>query len=397
MAGLGQSYTRRFDIQVMRGVAVLAVVLFHALPAYLPKGYLGVDIFFVISGFLITRILLRDIGRGTFSFARFYKRRAVRLLPASLTTLAVTTVLAAFFLTQAEMADYAKQLIGSLTFTANFALAQQTSYFGAAAETKPLLHIWSLSLEEQFYFVAPLLLWVTPKRRRPQLLIAGAVLSFALCWLFVSRPEWLTDSPKTASKAAFFMLPTRAWELLAGGICAWAMLKRPDLRVPQSLKIGALVGIAPILAIGVDAAHPGLDALIVVGLTSIVLLGQDGWLPSTESTRAVGIVGNWSYSLYLVHWPLFAFAYVSYGQTPPQPVLILLVFVALLFWVGSIYVCGAAISEDQPKPETSARPWCCQPGSRRSCDTRARCTRQRGNAAQHRTQPGVQHSRRSLG
>jgi len=142
----------------MRGVAVLAVVLFHAFPGAFGSGFLGVDVFFVISGFLITGIVLRGLERRDFSFKAFYVHRAKRLLPASVITLGVTTLLALVFLTRSQMADYAAQLLGSLAFVANFVLASQTGYFEGAAETKPLLHIWSLSLEEQFYFVAPFLL-----------------------------------------------------------------------------------------------------------------------------------------------------------------------------------------------------------------------------------------------
>lgn len=339
MSEPGRSENYRFDIQVIRGVAVLAVVLFHAFPTYLPKGFLGVDVFFVISGFLITGHIMQKLDRGDFTFGGFYRRRAVRLIPASLTTFLVTTLVATVFLTRQEMADYAKQLIGSVTFTANFAIAQQINYFEARAETKPLLHIWSLSLEEQFYFVAPLILWLTPKRFRLPLLIGGAIASFALCWLLVSHPEWISLSPKTGSKAAFFMLPPRAWELLAGAIAAWTMLKRPALPVPRLLKISALVGILAIIAFGLDDLHPRFDALLVTVLTALLLVGQDGWLPSRQPVRAVSFVGDWSYSVYLVHWPMFAFAYVGYGHTPPMLVLVSLVGAALVLgWAQYTFI-----------------------------------------------------------
>lgn len=339
MSGTGRSENYRFDIQVMRGVAVLAVVLFHAFPAYLSKGFLGVDVFFVISGFLIVGHIMRGLEDGSFTFAGFYKRRALRLLPASITTFLVTTLLATAFLTREEMADYARQLIGSVTFTANFVIANQTGYFERAAETKPLLHIWSLSLEEQFYFVTPLVLWLTPKRFRLRLLIAGAALSFLLCWLLVSHDGLFHISTKAAAKFAFFMLPARAWELLAGGICGWVMLRRPGMKVPAPLKVGALTGILAILAVGVDPVHPRFDALIATVLTSVILLGRDDWLRRAKPVQAIRRVGDWSYSIYLVHWPLFAFAYVTFAGTPPARVLVVLMAVALfLGWAQYVFV-----------------------------------------------------------
>lgn len=338
----------RFDIQVMRGVAVLAVVLFHAFPGVFGSGFLGVDVFFVVSGFLITGIILRGLERGDFSFKAFYIRRAKRLLPASLMTLAVTSLLALVFLTRSQMADYAEQLLGSLAFVANFVLASQSGYFDAAAETKPLLHIWSLSLEEQFYFVAPLLLWLTPLRARPWLLITGMILSFALCFLIMTGPSWLPFSAKGAQKLAFFMLPTRAWELLFGSVCAWVMIRRPDLTVPGWAKLAALAAIIATCAIGFDPVHPRWDAVIVVVATGLILLGQDGWLPK-KPLLPVKVIGDWSYSLYLIHWPLFSFAYIAWGQHPPMAVMIGLALLATgLAWLQYRYV---------EQPYQQDRPW----------------------------------------
>ena len=321
----------RFDIQFMRGVAVLAVVLFHAFPGAFGSGFLGVDVFFVISGFLITGIVLRGLERRDFSFKAFYVRRAKRLLPASLITLGVTTLLALVFLTRSQMADYAEQLLGSLAFVANFVLATQTGYFQGAAETKPLLHIWSLSLEEQFYFVAPFLLWLTPLRARPWLLVTGVILSFTLCLALVTG-LWGGES------LAFFMLPTRAWELLFGAVCAWVMIRRPDLTVPGWAKLAALAAIIATCAIGFDPVHPRGDAVIVVVATGLILLGQDGWLPR-KPLLPVKIVGDWSYSLYLIHWPLFSFAYISWGQPPPMAVMIGLALLATgLAWLQYRFV-----------------------------------------------------------
>lgn len=317
----------RNDIQVLRGVAVLAVVIFHAFKDEFPKGFLGVDIFFVISGFLITGHIMKGLEEGTFSFKDFYLRRARRLLPASLSTLAVASAIALVILTPKELAEYGSQALGVLTFTANFVLMFQTDYFGTAAEMKPLLHTWSLSLEEQFYFVAPLLLWLTPLRARPWLLLAGTGLSAALCYVLLSTD--LLFSPTENTRIAFFMLPARAWELLLGSLVAWVMLRRPKLAVPAWIKHLALAVIVVVCTFGYSDIHPGPDAIAVTVATAVLLLGQDGWLHDNVLTRAMERIGDWSYSIYLVHWPLFSFATITYIGEPPVPVLIALAIISI--------------------------------------------------------------------
>lgn len=176
----------RQDIQLLRGVAVLAVLLYHSKLVPVAGGYLGVDIFFVISGFLITKNIVTDISLKKFSFLDFYSRRARRLLPAAYFTLVVTTLLASKILTEERWSDYIAQLLGTVTFTANFALSRQTGYFETAAETKPLLHMWSLSVEEQYYFLAPLVLALLRPRWRVAALLMLALVSFTLCVVTIS-------------------------------------------------------------------------------------------------------------------------------------------------------------------------------------------------------------------
>lgn len=323
----------------MRGVAVLAVVVFHAFPSFIAQGFLGVDVFFVISGFLITGIILKGLEANEFSFWNFYKRRALRLLPANLVTLLVTTALAFIFLTNSQMVDYAEQLIGSLAFVANFVLANQTGYFEGAAGNKPLLHIWSLALEEQFYFVAPLMLWLTPLRARPWLLGIAFILSLGLCLVLVTDLFNLPIPSKTAGKIAFFMLPARAWELLVGSLCAWMMLRHPQFRVSAWLKYLALLVIPVVCVVGLDPVHPRIDAMIVVAATAVILCGNSEWLPETALARPIGLVGNWSYSLYLIHWPLFSFAFIVYQRHPPTQVLAgLAALSVLLAWLQYKYI-----------------------------------------------------------
>ena len=329
----------RVDIQVLRGIAVLAVVIFHGFRDVLPKGFLGVDVFLVISGFLITGHIMQGLERGTFSFADFYRRRARRLLPASFSTLIVTTGLALFILSPAELSDFAKQALGMITFSANFVLMFQTNYFAPAAEAKPLLHTWSLSLEEQFYLITPLLLWLTPLRGRPWLLLLGTLASGFLCYLLIGTDALPGISAAEGEKLAFFMLPPRAWELLIGALAAWTMLRRPTLDVPAWMKYGALGVILFACGAGFSDDHPGPDAIISTFATAVILLGRDGWLHDNPLTRFVRQIGDWSYSVYLVHWPLFSFAAIAFIDNPPAPLLALLAAISLaLGWLQYTYV-----------------------------------------------------------
>ena len=201
---------------------MLAVLLYHAQIGPLVNGYLGVDIFFVISGFLITKIILSDLSKDTFSFGGFYLRRAKRLLPALYCTLIITTPLAYVFLTHGQWNDYLKQFLGAITFTSNLVLPLQVGYFQDAADTKPLLHIWSLSLEEQYYLFLPIFLFLIPGKWRGWALCVATLISLALCVYFI---DWAYGLERTnldrAAKWVFYLFPTRAWELLVGSLTAW--------------------------------------------------------------------------------------------------------------------------------------------------------------------------------
>jgi peptidoglycan/LPS O-acetylase OafA/YrhL len=312
----------RVDIQFLRGVSVLAVVLFHGFGDWAPRGYLGVDVFFVISGFLVTGIVMEGLDEGKFSFAAFYLRRAKRLLPAAYATFLATTIASYAFLTSVEWHAYVRQLFGAITYTANIVLARQTGYFEAAAEGKPLLHLWSLSLEEQFYLLMPVLLWVLPRRLMTPALFVAFFCSIGLCFWAVEQTDWQTF--------AFYMLPPRAWELIAGALVARFYKEKPA-SIPVLAKWTALSVILLIFCSeGLDRLHPRFDALICVLATALILAGSDGWLPQGRSTSSVVRVGDWSYSIYLVHWPIFCFAHLAYLGTPPTGILVVLTLAAIL-------------------------------------------------------------------
>lgn len=318
-----RTHALRDDIQWLRGLSVLAVLFYHADKSLLPGGYLGVDVFFVLSGFLITRNIFPDIERGTFSYAEFIARRFRRLLPACYAMLAFTTALSCVLLTHDDLLGLIRQLAGTLTFAANVVLWQQAGYFDASSALKPLLHTWSLSLEEQYYLVLPFLLGVGAARRRPvALLIAALLVSLIAC---------LATLPHKPS-ATFFLLPFRAWELLAGSVCAVLSLKHPFPSIPAipaAAKFTALAVLVGTLAFPPAAPHPGIGALIAVLATAVLMLGAIDF-GTRAPARAMIFLGDISYSLYLVHWPLFALANHVYADAVPFPVKALLCAAALI-------------------------------------------------------------------
>lgn len=292
----------RTDIQALRGLAVLLVVVYHANLGWLGAGYLGVDIFFVISGFLITSLVAGGIQRGNFSLKEFYFRRAKRLLPAAYVVFGATAVVAPWLLNQQELNDLIWQVLGAVTFTANLFLWQQTGYFDGASELKPLLHTWSLSIEEQYYLLLPAALLFMNPRHWLRALGVAAVGSLALClWAVTQMPS-----------ATFYLLPTRAWELLFGSLGALLVL-RPGmaLRLERSaavrwLFLPSLVCLVTVPALPAAGPHPGLGALLVCLATLIVILRRDRRIGTGMPARVLAAVGDFSYSLYLVHWPVLA-------------------------------------------------------------------------------------------
>jgi peptidoglycan/LPS O-acetylase OafA/YrhL len=308
------SSSYREDIDWLRAIAVLAVVAFHFEAPAVFGGYVGVDIFFVISGYLITGIIAGELKNGTFSFARFYERRVRRLLPALYAMVVLTAIPSFFYLLTAERAEFFRSVAAVVTFTSNFFFWLQTGYFDHAAVEKPLLHTWSLAVEEQFYLALPLILWgfwrVARGRRfaMPALLAILAAASFGL-------GIWLIKTERSAS--AFFMSPPRAWEFLIGGVVASPNL--PVLRKAMERQIArgiALVVLAiPIFSLRQGSAFPGFNALAPCVGAALFIWSGIGVPTEKRSAYAplnvVRFFGQISYSLYLWHWPLFTFARFS--------------------------------------------------------------------------------------
>lgn len=295
----------RADIQALRGWAVLVVVLYHVQLGPFDAGYLGVDIFFVISGFLITTLIAQGLGRGNFSLLTFYERRAKRLLPAAYGVMLATVLAAPWLLSQQELRDLAMQVVGAVTFTANFVFWQQTDYFGGQSDFKPLLHTWSLAVEEQYYMLLPGLLLLVRRSWWMRVVLALLVVSLSLCVVGVLfKPV-----------ATFYLLPTRAWQLLVGSVGAlWALREGASAAgratAPAAwvrrLYLPALAALAALPLLRIPGPHPGLAALLVCTATLVVILRGRVDVGRAWPVRGLVRLGDWSYSLYLVHWPLMA-------------------------------------------------------------------------------------------
>ncbi|MGQ0673560.1 MAG: acyltransferase family protein [Hyphomicrobium sp.] len=297
----------RSDIDGLRAVAVGSVVLFHAGVQGFGGGFVGVDIFFVISGYLITSILLTELAEGRFSIVRFYERRVKRIFPALFAMLAVSSLVAAALLLPHDLADFGDSLAAATLFVSNVYFWQTADYFAGPAHLKPLLHTWSLSVEEQFYIAFPLLLAAIVRWGNGRLgrwLLALFVLS-----LVVS--EW---SATNSAVASFYLAPSRAWELLVGSLVALAVSR--GLTLWQPLREGC--GVLGLLLIAYSVAtfstatvFPGFNALVpCLGAALVILSGLASPVTASRLLSHPRMVelGLISYSLYLWHWPVLVFA-----------------------------------------------------------------------------------------
>jgi peptidoglycan/LPS O-acetylase OafA/YrhL len=316
----------RPDIDGLRAIAVVAVVLHHAFPDWLPGGFAGVDIFFVISGYLINSIILRDLQGGCFSFATFYARRVKRIFPALLLVLATAMVMGWFRLIPVDYQALGKHLLGGAGFVSNFVLWQEAGYFDVESHSKPLLHLWSLAIEEQFYLLWPLALFMLHRWRLSALrsIVVILTLSFALNMALV----W--DHPT----AAFFNPAARVWELMLGALLAavhlhpagWqALLGRaaPSRTSPPAGAAwmtwgGALLLVLAFALLHPQRAFPGAWALLpTLGTVLLIAAGPHSLINRRIlSSKPMVWIGLISYPLYLWHWPLLTFAYLREGEAP---------------------------------------------------------------------------------
>ncbi|WP_186079145.1 acyltransferase family protein [Burkholderia gladioli] len=326
----------RPDIDGLRAAAVLAVVLFHAFPSALPGGFVGVDVFFVISGYLISGILIADLGTDRFSFRRFYARRIRRIFPALVAVLLATYAMGWFSLYGDEYRELGKHIVAGAGFASNWASWTEAGYFDQEAQAKPLLHLWSLGVEEQFYIVWPLALWAAHKAKR-----VGSMCGVIGLASFAANVALVGHHPS----AAFYWPVTRMWELLAGAALAIGAARfRPvgGGAWANVLSIGGgLLCAASFALLSARIAFPGALALMpVIGAVAFIAAGREGWINQRVLAQPVAVwFGKVSYALYLWHWPLLSFAFVIAGRTPSLAVRTGLVVVAVaLAWLTTVII-----------------------------------------------------------
>jgi peptidoglycan/LPS O-acetylase OafA/YrhL len=337
----GRHLLHRDDIDGLRAVAVIPVLLFHFKTGLFSGGFTGVDIFFVISGFVIANSISTDMQRGDFSIANFYFKRVRRIFPALIATVIVSTVAATIILLPSDLVDYNRSLISTGWFVSNIYFWKASGYFATSAQLKPLLHTWSLAVEEQYYLVAPLafmLIGRFGKGRWSAYLIPICILSFITSVVAVF----------VAPTANFFLFPTRMWELLLGAIIAFSSLPAPKSLLVRNLiaALGLIMILFGMVIINESDPFPGWNALFpCIGTALIIQSGIGFHIPEMAAinrmlaTRPFVAIGLISYSLYLVHWPIASFTrYLTLREPSTLESLLMLAASLVLAWLSWRYI-----------------------------------------------------------
>jgi peptidoglycan/LPS O-acetylase OafA/YrhL len=329
---MGDKLSYRADIDGLRAVAVLLVVGFHAFPRCVPGGFVGVDIFFVISGYLISSIIIKNIEADKFSFVEFYSRRIVRIFPALVVVLAFVYIVGWRTFFAEEFRQLGGQTAGGAGFFANFWFWRESGYFSADVDTKPLLHLWSLGIEEQFYILWPPLLWFAHKMgiRFFQVVLTLCLLSFVLSVYTVN--ENIVE--------AFYAPQTRFWELLIGAALAFRPYKAMSTLAPFFSTIGAAFIFVAVVLLSNESHFPGALALIPTVGAALLIASEGAWINrKLLSQPNIVFVGLISYPLYLWHWPLLSFTRILGGQTPSTWMRLLMVLTSFgLAWLTYRFV-----------------------------------------------------------
>ena len=327
----------RADIDGLRALAVLGVVIFHAFPLLLPGGFIGVDIFFVISGYLISGILYKGHREGGFSFHNFYARRIRRLFPALIVMILICAIYGWIILLPDEFQRMGKRMATGLVFIQNFSVWQEADYFDVAANLKPMLHLWSLAVEEQFYILFPLILLVLWKR--------GGGVFWVLALLLVASLAGCVMMSYWNKPTGFYLLPYRAWEFLGGALLAWWHYEKGhEDEVPrwrEGMSWGGMgLLVAGMVTINPAAPYPGWRALVPVIGTLLLIEGGKGARANMLllSHPAVVWVGLISYPLYLFHWPILSFLHIVKGEQVESWIILIALGITMAVSVGVYYL-----------------------------------------------------------
>jgi peptidoglycan/LPS O-acetylase OafA/YrhL len=337
LSSVENTISYRADIDGLRAMAIIAVVIFHAFPEKLVGGFIGVDIFFVISGFLISSIIFHGVRQERFSFKDFYAHRVRRIFPALAVVMASSYTAGWFLLLPNEFSGLGKHIAAGAGFVENFVLHREAGYFDIASELKPLLHLWSLAIEEQFYLIYPLLIWGAWRLG----LNLFAVIALLFLLSLGCNISWVTEH----AEKAFFFPQSRFWELLAGSILVyinifyrgWIVNKNKEVVLDNIFSfVGLSLILLAVFAIDRERLFPGWWALIpVIGTFMLILAGNKAWINRKFlSQKFVVFMGLISYPLYLWHWPLLSFAFIIEGGKASPVIRTACIFVGvLLSWL----------------------------------------------------------------
>lgn len=326
----------RPDIDGLRAVAVLAVIIYHAFPKALPGGFIGVDIFFVISGYLISGILYKGVSEGEFSFRKFYARRIKRLFPSLITVMLLCLGYGYFVLLSDEFVQLGKHVAAGTLFIQNIVFWRESGYFDTAASFKPMLHLWSLAVEEQFYIIFPPLLLLFWKRKWPMVPLLWILLTVSLIANLIMSYQ--------SREADFFLTTYRSWEFLGGSLLAWSHFGKSHTEESPPRNVMSLGGLL-LLVLGMIVIHhrdpyPGWPAILpVVGTLLLIGAGKHAWVNRfILSHPAILWIGLISYPLYLFHWPAISFVQIVRGGHPSDAAVICGLGVAYVLTVATYYL-----------------------------------------------------------